>query len=191
MNYKILLILIFVKTYSQEKTDWNNLYWENKIAFKKQDNTIFTGIVQNKSKNGHVKYEEIYNNGKLIKSLLYYNINFAQLVSTETIFNPETNKKIKLLNFSSDGKNKWETNFDENEEKSEFNFYKNGKIIEHKEFFQGKKNGKWFCFEKDGSKCEIEYENGKKIKDCRLQRPRHRRYKVKIHVLLFSRNLYF
>ena len=169
MNFKILviLILIFGKTFSQEKTAWNNVYWENEIAYTKQNNQLFTGIVQNKNKNGHIKYEEVYSNGKLNKSLVYYNIYPEQIVSTETIFNPETNKKIKLLNYSSNGKNKWETNFDDNEKKSEFNFYEDGKLVEHKEFFQGKKNGKWFCFEKDGSKCEIEYKNGKKIKDCR------------------------
>ena len=167
IKFLLLIILLFGKLYSQEKIKLIDIFFENGVAYNKLNNQIFTGIAQNKNKNEHITFEEIYENGKLTKTLLYYNINSAQIVSTETIFNPETNKKIKLLKYSSDGKNKWIIDFDDNDKQSEFNFYKNGKLIEHKEFFQGKKNGKWFCFEKDGSKCEIEYDNGKKIKDCR------------------------
>ena len=169
MKYKILIIsiLFFGKLYSQEKINLNDLSIENGIAYNKLKNQIFTGIAQNTNKNGHVKFEEIYENGKLTKTLLYYNINSEQIVSDETLFNPETNKKEKHTRYSSDGKKYWETKFDINEKKSEFNSYDNGNLILHEEYKDGKKNGKWFWYCNDGTKCETEYYNGKKIKDCR------------------------
>lgn len=97
---------------------------------------------------------------------MYYNIYTEQKVCDETHFNPHTNKKEKLLRFSSDGKKYWETIFDENEKKSEFNVYEDGNLVLHEEFKNGKKHGKWFCINDDGSRCETEYLNGKKIKDC-------------------------
>ncbi|MBD8019166.1 hypothetical protein H9628_11875 [Weeksellaceae bacterium Sa1CVA4] len=168
MKFTILtiLFLFFGKSYSQEKIEFEDVFFVNGIAYNKLNNQIFTGIAQNKNKNGHIKFEEIYDNGKLTKTLLYYNNNSKQIISTETIFNQE-NKRVKVLNFSSDGKKIRETTFDENEKKSEYNSYENGNLILHEEFKNGKKNGKWFCYNDDGTKCEMEYSSGKKIKDCR------------------------
>jgi antitoxin component YwqK of YwqJK toxin-antitoxin module len=45
--------------------------------------------------------------------------------------------------------------------------YENGKLIIHKEYFNGKKSGNWFCLNDEASKCETKYKNGKKIKDCK------------------------
>lgn len=169
MKVKILLIVIlfFGKLYSQETIEFNNVFFENGIAYNKLNNEIFSGIVQNKNKSGHIKFEEIYVNGKLTKTLLYYNFKSEQIVCDETLFNSETNKKEKHTRFSSDGKKYWETKFNENEKKSEFNSYENGNLILHVEYKNGKKDGKWFCYNDDGTKCEMEYSNGKKIKDCR------------------------
>ena len=169
MKYKILLIIILIssKLFAQEKIELNNVYFDNGIAYNKINNQIFTGVAQNKKKNGHIKFEEFYENGKLTKTLLYYNIYSEQIVSDETIFNSKTNKKERHLRFSSDKKKYWETKFDENEQKSEFNSYLNGIQVLHEKYKNGKKDGKWFCIYKDGTKCEMEYSKGKKIKDCR------------------------
>jgi len=165
MKFKILIIIIlfFGKLHSQEKIELKNITLENGIAFNKLNNQIFTGVAQSKNKNGHIKFEEIYNNGILTKTLLYFNITSEQIVSDETLFNPETNQKEAHRKFSSDGRKYWETKFDDNEKKTEFNSYENGKLILHEEYKNGKKDGKRLCFSNNGEKCEIVYKNGKEL----------------------------
>lgn len=159
----IIIILFFGKLYSQEKIELKNIFLEKGIAYNKLNNTIFTGIAQNKNKNGHIKFEKIYNNGKLIKTLLYYEINSEQMISDEKLYNPETSQKEKHTRFSSDGRKYWETKFDDHEKKYEFNFFENGNLILHEEYKNGKKDGKRLCFSKNGGKCEIVYKNGKEL----------------------------
>ena len=60
----------------------------------------------------------------------------------------------------------WVTKFDRNEKKVEFSAYENEIMISQEKYLNGKKNGIWFCLNEDGSKCEMEYKLGKKIKDC-------------------------
>ncbi|VXB67158.1 MULTISPECIES: hypothetical protein [Chryseobacterium] len=141
------------------------IYFQNGIAYDKSTNKFYSGIAQTYNKNG-VKFEEFYQNGKLNKTLLYYNINSEQIVSDETLYIPEKNKKIKHIRFSSDGNKYWETIFDENERKSEFNFFEKEILKIHEEYINGKKNGIWFCLSDDGTICETEYKIGRKIKDC-------------------------
>lgn len=149
-----------------KKIKKQDIYFVNGIAYDKSTTQLYTGISQEFDRRGNLKFEQYYYEGLLMKNLIYYNIFSQQIVSDEIQFNSK-NLKTKHLRFSSDGNDYWETLFDENEKKSEFNAYQNQKLILHKEYLNGKKNGKWFCFKKDGTKCEIEYEIGKKIKDCK------------------------
>ena len=57
-------------------------------------------------------------------------------------------------------------NLIEMKKKVEFSAYENGIMISQEKYLNGKKNGMWFCLNEDGSKCEMEYKLGKKIKDC-------------------------
>ena len=168
MKYSFLLILFLLssKCFSQEKISKNNVYFENGITYNSLNDKMFTGIAQDKNKQEHIRFEGVYENGMLIKTLLYYNINSKQIVSDETFFNPENKLKIQHIRYSSDGKKYWVTKFDRNEKKVEFSAYENEIMISQEKYLNGKKNGMWFCLNEDGSKCEMEYKLGKKIKDC-------------------------
>src|SRR5690606_34358979 len=98
----------------------------NGIAFNSVNKQRFSGIAQDKNKQEHIKFEDVYENGILIKTLVYYNINSKQIVSDEIIFNPENKLKIQHLRYSSDGKKYWVTKFDGNEKKVEVSAYENG-----------------------------------------------------------------
>ena len=169
MKLRLLLIIILLscKVLSQEKISKNNIYFEDGIAFNSLNNQRFSGIAQYKNKQEHIKFEDVYENGFLLKTLTYYNISSKQIVSDEIIFNPENKRKVSHLRYSSDGKKYWETKFDGNEKKIEFSAYQYGTKILEEKYLNGKKNGIWFCLNDDGTKCEMEYELGKKIKDCR------------------------
>ncbi|MFC3160958.1 hypothetical protein SAMN05443633_10141 [Chryseobacterium arachidis] len=165
MKFKIVFILLlaFIKGYSQEKVTIDDLYFENYIAYHKLDNKKFTGTLQDKKKKNHIKWEEIYENGNRTKMLRYFNIYDRQVICDEFIFDPETKQKIKQIGYSSNGLQYWETEFDENQKKKSFSFYKNNILYTYEEFRNNKKHGKWFCINKNGIKCETEYDNGKKI----------------------------
>ena len=85
MKYSFLLILFFLsnKCFSQEKISKNNVYFENGIAYNSLNDKMFTGIAQDKNKQEHIRFEGVYENGMLKKTLLYYNINSKQIVSDE------------------------------------------------------------------------------------------------------------
>ncbi|WP_415325951.1 hypothetical protein [Chryseobacterium sp. MMS23-Vi53] len=166
MKFKIVFILFlaFIKTFCQEKVTIDDLYFEDGIAYNKSDNKKFTGILQDKKKRNHIKWEEIYDNGSRTKILVYFNIYNRQVVCDEFIFNVKTSQKTKHIGYSSDGSRYWETEFDENQKKKNFSFYKSNVLYTYQEFKNNKKHGKWFCIDKQGNKYEIEYNNGKKIK---------------------------
>lgn len=147
-----------------KKNASTEIYFENGKAYDKLTDKFYTGIAQNFKNRGHLQSEEYFQNGTLVKFLLYYNIKSSQIICEETQYDINSGKKLKKLRFSSDGKNRWETKFNANEKKSEYNLYINEKINIHQEFLNGKKNGTWYCYNDDGSKCETEYKNGKKIK---------------------------
>lgn len=148
-----------------KKNKRRDIYFVNGVSYDKSTSQVYTGIAQEFNGKGKLKFEEYYYDGLLMKSLLYYNFSSKQIVSDEINFNSK-NLKTKQLRFSSDGNKYWETLFDENEKKSEFNVYENQKLIVHEEYLDGKKNGKWFCLNEDGTICEKEFKFGMKIKDC-------------------------
>lgn len=150
-----------------KKNASKEIYFKNGKAYDKLTNKLYTGIAQNFKNSGNLQSEEYFQDGALVKFLLYYNIKSSQIVCEETQYNISSGKKIKNLRFSSDGKNRWETKFDSNERKSEYNFYVNENINIHQEFLNGKKNGTWYCYNDNSFKCETEYKNGKKIRDCK------------------------
>jgi hypothetical protein len=165
MKLKIVLILflISIKAYSQDKATIDDLYFENHIAYKKSDGKKFTGNLQYKKRKDHIRSEEIYADGNLKKMLIYFNIYDRQVICDEFIYDTKTLQKIKHTGYSSDGLRYWETEFDENQNKKKFSFYKNNVLTIYEEFKNKKKHGKWLCINKDGVKCETEYDNGKKI----------------------------
>ena len=168
MKYIIFTILFFacIKISCQEVIKTDDIIFDDGNAYNKITNKIFTGIAQVKNKKDHIKFEEFYTNGRLTKTLLYFNISDKQIVCDETIINPETGKKSKHIGYSSNGKKYWITNFDENQNKKDFTVYENEILNLHQEYNNKKKHGKWFSINKKGQKCEMEYDNGKIIKEC-------------------------
>ena len=74
MKYSFLLILFLLssKCFSQEKFSKNNVYFENGIAYNSLNDKMFTGISQDKNKQEHIRFEGVYENGMLKKTILYY-----------------------------------------------------------------------------------------------------------------------
>ncbi|MBD8084431.1 hypothetical protein [Chryseobacterium caseinilyticum] len=165
MKFQILFILLFIfnNGNAQNIVSDDAVYFKEGIAYQKSNSSKFSGTLQLKKKNGHVKSETTYDNGKQNEFVVYYNLDEKQMVCDRFFYESQTGKKKKHLRYSLDGLNYSETEFDENEDKKSYRFYKNNKLTIYKEFQNNKKHGTWFCINEDGSKSEIEYFAGKKV----------------------------
>jgi len=58
--------------FSQDTLRMRDVYIDNDLVYKVSGER-FTGVVQSKRKNGHLVYEEVYNDGIILYSNLYFN----------------------------------------------------------------------------------------------------------------------
>ena len=166
-NLIILLIFFsFNKLISQEIVDVKEIYTENNLIYKSSDENLFTGIAQDKRRNGHLVYEEEYKNGIILSSNLYYN-GKEKRIATKTIYNPNNpfvsskeysydlkGEIFKTITYNADGIKILEKQF------------KNGKMTYSCQYNGEKKHGEELVYEQDGVTitCRTEYNRGKKIK---------------------------
>jgi hypothetical protein len=120
---------------------------------------LFTGDAVKTRKNGHVVYKDIFDEGRIIKTIIY--------------FNKTTLPAIEYVYFENSGKTKTEIKYSLKEPKIEFTYfnelgektlseiYKNDSLIYQCEFLKNKKHGKEFCINKSGQEIIKEYKNGK------------------------------
>jgi hypothetical protein len=149
--------------FAQEKVGLKEIYVESDLAYKVANDQLFSGQAQKVRKNGHLVYEEFYENGIPIKSILYYNgtENPKPVVMTE--FYEKTFIKKKVTTYGLSKPTVEFKYYDQNGKKTLIEQYENDKLTYRCEYFKNKKHGKEFCLNDDGNEVEIEYQNGKKI----------------------------
>jgi|SRR5690554_2172974 antitoxin component YwqK of YwqJK toxin-antitoxin module len=160
----LILFFSFNQAISQEKVELKDLYYENYVAHKISDGKLFTGIAQKTRNNGHIIYDEVYENGILIKSTVYYNrtenpIPARVILYYEKSFTPKTEinyglskPRIEYIHYNQNGK------------KILNEIFTDDKLTYKCEYENGKKHGTEYCVNDDGTELTIEYNNGKKIK---------------------------
>jgi antitoxin component YwqK of YwqJK toxin-antitoxin module len=152
---KNILLIIFIcflnQLSAQEKVGMKDLYVENDLTYKIADDKLFSGQAQHVRKNGHLVYEEYFENGKLTKSITYYNGTEKPTPARET-------------NFGLDKPTTEYKHFDKSGKKTLIEQYENDKLIYRCEYQKNKKHGIEYCLNEDGTELRTEYRNGKKIK---------------------------
>jgi len=165
---KNILLVIFIcflnQLSAQEIVGMKDLYVESDLTYKIVDNKLFSGQAQHLRKNGHLVYEEYFYNGKLTKSITYYNGTEIPTPARETEYYSESQTKRKETNY---GLNKPTTeykHFDENGQKTLIEQYENDKLVYRSEYQKDKKHGVEYCLNDNGTESRVEYRNGKKVK---------------------------
>ena len=143
----------------------DDVYLEGELLYKLSDRTLYTGKYERKRWNGHLVYEEHFKNGIIVSAVEYFN-GKQKRVADSIVYNPEKpfirleeyryNSNSQLIRkriYSDDGKLKL---------KEEYN---DGMLVYSCEYNSRKKHGKEFCYSKDGKPLEVEYVNGKKIRN--------------------------
>ncbi|WP_339841382.1 hypothetical protein [uncultured Maribacter sp.] len=166
IKYFIFLVLISIsfEVSSQDTLDMKEVYIDNDLVYK-MDGQRFTGLAQDKRKNGKLNYEEQYKDGVILWSNLYFNTK-EKLVSDKTLYHKYklgVIEKVIRLRLSQDTLEV--KTYDEKGKKVLLEQYEDGKVTYSCEYNGRKKHGKEFCYDDDGNELIFEYNNGKKIKE--------------------------
>lgn len=171
MKLKCLLIILGIFNYSiiyaQDTLSIENIYLENSIVYDAKSELAFTGVAQKMRKNGHLVFEEVYDQGILVEFRGYYNGNTKRLSDKifyyrDKPFVPKeairyyTNKKQAIIET---------TSYNRNEEKTLVTRYADTTLIYKCSYKNGKKNGKEFCYDKNDKPLITTFKEGKKVKD--------------------------
>ncbi|TAI46953.1 hypothetical protein [Flagellimonas allohymeniacidonis] len=151
-------------SFGQDNLDIKEIYIDNGLVYKVSNNTRFTGVAQKVRKNGHVVFEDFYNDGVILHSINYFNSRNKE-PAAKTIYHKNFVPK-QTVKYLSNEKGAWQelTHYDENGLKILEETKRDGIITYSCEFLNGKKHGKEYCFEEDGTKLTFYYRRGKKIK---------------------------
>ena len=160
----IILICSFATLFAQEKVAMKEIYIDNHLAYKIINDELFSGQAQRVRKNEHLVYEEYYEKGVPIKSILYYNRTEPPKPARMIEFYEGSFNKKKETNYGLDKSLYTEFKYyDRNGKKTLIEQYNNNKLTYRCEYLNNKKHGKEFGYGDDGNKVICEYRNGKKI----------------------------
>ena len=162
-----ILLFVFFTVWSnlfcQDSISLKDVYLNNEIAYK-IDGERFTGIAQSKRKNGHLVYEEVYNDGVVLLSNLYFN-GKQQIVSDRIEYNRyKLWTPAKEYRYNLKGQVIRSISYDENGLKVLVEEFQDGELVYSCQYNGRKKHGVEFCFTEEGEKLMFEYINGKKQK---------------------------
>ncbi|TPG37633.1 hypothetical protein [Flavobacterium pectinovorum] len=160
----LIIILFSLKIYSQEIVSRNDIYAKDSIAYKVQDNKLFTGKVQNFKHKTHLVSEIEFVDGILNKTSVYANGKEVIILDEDYYYekSPQIKKKVR---YSFDHKIMSTTYYEKNGNKKLEEELKDGILVYSCPYTNNKKNGKLFSIDKKGEKKECVFENGKLIKN--------------------------
>ena len=163
-NFLLLFLISYCGLYAQEIVAIDEIYFENEIAYKSENDAVFSGQAQKIRKNEHLVYEEYFEKGFLYKSILYYNRTEKPKPAEIIEFHENSIEKKKVTNFGLS--NDWlqYEYFDLNGMKTLKEEYLNEKLVYRCEFSENRKHGIEYCLNDEGKESRTKYKNGKKVK---------------------------
>jgi antitoxin component YwqK of YwqJK toxin-antitoxin module len=91
--FLIIILCSLNQLFAQEIVGMKDLYTENNFTYELSIEDLFSGQAQHIRNNGHLVYEEYFMNGKLIKSITYYNGTDKPIPASITEFYDGTENK--------------------------------------------------------------------------------------------------
>ncbi|MCL6273281.1 hypothetical protein M3P19_04630 [Muricauda sp. 2012CJ35-5] len=159
----IICVLIGFATFGQDTLAMKEVYIDNDLVYKMNGERL-TGVAQSIRKNGHLVYEEIYNDGVVRSSNLYFN-GKEKIISDQTIYQRYKPWVLsKEIQYNLKGEVIETVDYDEYGIKKLVKRFENGELSYYGEYNGKKKHGKEYCFTDEGEKLEFEYINGKQQK---------------------------
>src|SRR5690606_32374424 len=108
-----IFLLIAQSFYAQERVSSDKVYFLDGITYSKSDDKVFNGVVQwTKKKGKYMTDEMIVEQGRIIKSINYFNISYRQIIAEEIIYNKDIFLKEKQIKYNLEGDLIWVTYYD-------------------------------------------------------------------------------
>lgn len=152
---------------AQQSTEINrkNLYSKDNLIHKKSDDGLFTGILENRRKNGHLVCVSTFKDGIILNCKRYYN-GKKEIVANVTDYNaskPFLYKAYYKYNQNSELKEK--ESYDDNGELVLVEQFKDDKLVYSCEYKDLRKHGKELYYSELGKVVvAAQYSKGKKVK---------------------------
>jgi len=162
MKILVLVLLLSLKTYSQQILKPDEIIAHNDTVYRKVDSLIFTGKVQSLKRNGNPRFEAQFLNGILLKTSQYYNTS-KSIISEEKFYNHKR-FVMKRIKYSENHDILWTTTFNDKGDKILEEDFKDGITIYRCPYENKKKHGNVFSIDKEGKIHECEFFKGKLIK---------------------------
>ncbi|PDS26330.1 hypothetical protein [Flavobacterium branchiophilum] len=159
----LIIILFTFDLYSQETLTKEDVYTENNLVYKVENNQLFTGKIQYFKHKNHLLSEFEFIEGVFVKSIVYFN-GKEKIVAEERYYFKSNRKVERKIKYSFDHKIIWTEYFDENGNKKLEEDFKDGIMIYSCPYKNNKKHGKVFSINIKGERNECIFENGKLIK---------------------------
>lgn len=153
--------------FTQDTVSVKEIYFDTDIAYQYSNDELFSGVAQKVRKNGHLVYEEFYEQGIILEYREYVNFENKRLVKKILYYRkyPLVQKeKIKYIK-NKNGKFIERTFYDTYQTKTLITRHKDTTLIYRCYYKNGKKEGQEFCYDDDGNPMITEYKNGKKVKN--------------------------
>ena len=164
-NILLFVFSCFISTLSaQEIVGMKDIYLDNGLIYKVSDNTLFSGQAQKVRKNGHLVYEDYFEHGYILKTVVYYNGTDEPVPAQLVEYYDKSFVVKKETNYGFEKPLTEIKHFDKNGKKSLVEEYESGKLIYRCEYVNNKKHGIEYCLDKNGKELRIPYRNGKKVK---------------------------
>lgn len=138
---------------------------DDKLTYLDSDESLYTGFIQHKRKNGRLVQEEYVEKGHVIYWQKYFRgKNDKPAIRVEYHYGHYDAPK-KYYEYNKDGRIRRITWYDVLFNKQLVEEYENGKLTYSCEYNGRKKHGEEFCFNAEGNKITTVYRNGKKIRN--------------------------
>ena len=158
----LILLLFTLKIYSQEILTKDEIFSKDSLIYKVSNSELFTGKIQSFKRKTHLTFELEFENGELTKSVQYFNGKKKKI--SEEIFYKKYGIIEKKIKYEYSIDYKWIEYYNENNQKTLQEEYKDGLLVYSCPYLKNKKNGIVISINENGEKTECELEDGKLIK---------------------------
>lgn len=152
---------------AQDTVSVKEIYFDTNLAYQYSNDALFNGVVQKVRKNGHLVYEEFYEQGAILEYREYYNFANKKLAEKVLYYKeyPLTWKEKIRYTSNKNGKFTKHTFYNIEQSKILITTYQDTTLIYKCSYKNNKKNGKEFCYDDNNNPIVTEFINGKKVKD--------------------------
>lgn len=166
----VLYLLVGLSTQmvvAQDTLSVKEIYFDTDLAYQYSNDELFTGVVQKVRKNGHLVYEEFYEDGIILEFREYFNFVNKRLARKILYYREHPLTQKEKINYITNKNGKFieRTFYDTYQTKTLITRHNDTTLVYKCYYKNGKKEGQEFCFDNDSNPMITEFINGKRVRN--------------------------